>query len=68
LRQTRALEPPEQYARRIERFLDQYEESVRALDNGQVDKSNRLISQSTELMYQIGFELGFDRFCSAKPG
>jgi hypothetical protein len=68
LRQTRALEPPEQYARRIERFLDQYEESVRALDDGQIDKSNRLISQSTESMYQIGFELGFDRFCSAKPG
>jgi hypothetical protein len=67
LRQTRALEEPEQYARRIDRFLDQYEESARALDKGLTEKSNQLISKSTELMYQLGFELGFDNFCSAKP-
>jgi len=68
LQATRALEPPEEYARRIDRFLDQYEASVRALDKDLIEKGNRLISQSTELMYQIGFELGFTNFCSAKPG
>lgn len=67
LRQSRALEEPEKYARRIDRFLDQYEESARALDQGSTDKSNRLIAKSTELMYQLGFELGFDSFCSTKP-
>lgn len=81
LRQTRALEEPEQYARRIKRFLDQYEASERAQDDALAaynrgdpatgkrlnDKGNRLSSQSTDLMYDIGIEIGFTRFCSAKP-
>jgi len=29
-------------------------------------KGNRLSAQSTRLMYDIGFEIGFMRFCSAK--
>jgi len=31
-------------------------------------KGNRLVGESTEIMYDIGFAIGFDRFCSAKPG
>jgi len=67
LRQMRALKPPEQYARKIDRFLDQYVASERAHDEGLTAKGNRLSSQSTRLMYDIGFEIGFMRFCSAKP-
>ena len=80
LRATRALEPPEQYARRIDRFLDQYAASERAHDDafaayvrgdpatgGQLDdKGNRLSRQSSDLMYDIGFEIGFTSFCSAE--
>ena len=67
LRQMRALKPPEQYARKIDRFLDQYVASERAHDEGLNAKGNRLSAQSTRLMYDIGFEIGFMGFCSAKP-
>jgi hypothetical protein len=67
LRATQALEPPDQYARRIDRFLDMYAASVRAYDKGLTEKGNRLSTQSTRLMYDIGFEIGFTSFCSAKP-
>jgi hypothetical protein len=81
LRQTRALEPPEQYADRIERFIEMYEASVRAQDDAEAayqrgdiaagerltDKGNRLTTKSTEVMYDIGFAIGFEQFCSAKP-
>ena len=67
LRATRALASPDQYARRIDRFLDMYAESERAYKEGLTEKGNRLSSESTRLMYDIGFEIGFTRFCSAKP-
>jgi hypothetical protein len=82
LRQTRALGFPEQYAPRIKRFLDKYDASLQAqaqartaFSNGDNTtgeqlsaKGNRLVSESTDIMYSIGFAIGFDRFCSAKPG
>ncbi len=82
LRQTRALGFPEQYAPRIKRFLAKYAASLQAQaqanaafssgDNAAGEqlnaKGNRLVSESTDIMYKIGFAIGFDRFCSAKPG
>jgi hypothetical protein len=81
LGQTRALEPPKQHARKIRRFLDQYAASVQAHKDadaaylrGEIAagerltaKGNRLSSKSTDLMYDVGFAIGFERFCSAKP-
>jgi hypothetical protein len=81
LRQMRALEPPDEYAREIERFLDLYVASSQAqrdaeaaFDRGDIaagerlnDKGNRLITKSTEVMYDVGFAIGFERFCSARP-
>jgi hypothetical protein len=78
LRQMRALRAPKRYARRIDRFLDQQAASERALDAADVafarnrraagealvDTSNRLTSRSSELMYRIAFEIGFQSFCS----
>lgn len=78
LRQMRALRPPDRYARRIDRFLDQQAASQRALDAADVafarnrraagqalvDRSNRLTSQSSELMYRVALEIGFVSFCS----
>jgi hypothetical protein len=82
LRQVRALRPPEEYAPGIKRFLAKYAASIAAQE--QVDalyasgdvasgekllaKSNRLVSESTTLMYDLGFAIGFQSFCSAKPG
>jgi hypothetical protein len=82
LRQTRALGFPEQYAPRIKRFLDKYAASLQAQKQSAAAyasgdfaagdqlnaKGNRLVGESTEIMYDIGFAIGFDRFCSAKPG
>jgi hypothetical protein len=82
LRQTRALGLPEPYAPRIKRFLDKYAASLQAqkqaaaaYSRGDIAagdqlnaKGNRLVSESTEIMYDIGFAIGFDRYCSAKPG
>ena len=82
LRQTRALGAPEQYAPRIKRFLDKYAASLQAqkqaaaaFSSGDIAageqltaKGNRLVSESTKTMYDIGFAIGFVRFCSAKPG
>ena len=82
LRQTRALGFPEQYAPRIKRFLDKYAASLQAQKQAEAAyasgdfaagdqlnaKGNRLVGESTEIMYDIGFAIGFDRFCSAKPG
>jgi hypothetical protein len=82
LRQTRALRAPEQYAPRIKRFLDKYAASVQAQRqaaaaylSGDIAageqltaKGNRLVSESTDIMYGVGFAIGFARFCSAKPG
>jgi hypothetical protein len=82
LRRTRALGSPEQYAPRIKRFLDKYAASLQAqkqaaaaYSRGDIAageqltaKGNRLVSESTEIMYDIGFAIGFDRYCSAKPG
>ena len=82
LRQTRALGFPEQYAPRIKRFLDKYAASLQAQAQARTAfssgenttgeqlnaKGNRLVSESTELMYDVGFGIGFTRFCSAKPG
>ncbi len=31
-------------------------------------KSNRLVQESTTLMYDLGFAIGFQSFCQAKPG
>lgn len=78
LRQMRTLHPPTRYARRIDRFLAQQVASDRAVDAADiafargdvavgealVEKSNRLSSRSSELMYQVGFEIGFENFCS----
>ena len=44
-----------------------YAKSERAYKEGLTEKGNRLSSESTRLMYDIGFEIGFTRFCSAKP-
>jgi hypothetical protein len=82
LRQTRALGYPEAYAPRIKRFLDKYAASLQAQkqaaaayasgDFAKGDqlnaKGNRLVGESTEIMYDVGFTIGFDRYCSAKPG
>jgi hypothetical protein len=81
LRQMRALEPPDEYAGEIERFLDLYVASSQAqrdaeaaFDRGDIaagerlnDKGNRLITRSAEVMYDVGFAIGFERFCSARP-
>ena len=75
-RVSRAVRP------RIKRFLDKYAASLQAQaqantafssgDNSTGEqlnaKGNRLVSESTDIMYKIGFAIGFDRFCSAKPG
>jgi len=82
LRQTRALGFPEQYAPRIKRFLAKYAASLQAQAQANAAfasgdtatgeqltaRGNRLVSESTDIMYGIGFAIGFDRFCSAKPG
>jgi hypothetical protein len=82
LRQTRALGFPEQYAPRIKRFLEKYAASLQAQKQtaaayasgdfaagDQLNaKGNRLVRESTDLMYDVGFAIGFDRFCSARPG
>ena len=78
LRQMRALRAPNRYAGRINRFLDQQAAAERALDAADVafarnrpvigealvDKSNRLTSRSSELMYRVALEIGFTSFCS----
>jgi hypothetical protein len=78
LRQMRALRPPNRYAGRIDRFLDQQTAAERALDAADgafarnrpavgealVDKSNRLTARSSELMYRVASEIGFTSFCS----
>ncbi len=80
LREMRALRPPKRYARRIDRFLDQQVASERAIDAADaafargdiaagealVDTSNRLSRRSSELMYQVGVEIGFQKFCSTR--
>lgn len=80
LKATRSLAPPEQYAQRIKRFLDQYAASEEAHDDAFAayergdpaqgkrldDKGNRLSRQSSDLMYDIGFEIGYTNFCSAR--
>jgi len=82
LRQVRSLRPPEEYAPRIKRFLDKYVASIAthkqveaAYASGDVAtgerlqaKGNRLSSESTTLMYDLGFAIGFQSFCQAKPG
>ena len=82
LRQVRALRPPEEYAPRIKRFLDKYAASIAAQKQADaaylsgdtasgerlLAKSNRLVSESTDIMYQLGFTIGFQSFCSSKPG
>lgn len=67
LRQMRLLATPKQYAREIERFLDMYAQSSQASRRGAIEEANRLVRKSTELMYDVGFTIGFDRFCSARP-
>jgi hypothetical protein len=80
LRQMRSLRPPEEYAPRIKRFLAKYAASIAAQKQADaayargdiaagervLAKSNRLLQESTELMYQVGFAIGFQSFCSAK--
>lgn len=82
LRQVRALRPPEEYSPRIKRFLDKYAASIAAQKQADaayasgdfasgeqlLAKSNRLVSESTTLMYDVGFAIGFQSFCSAKSG
>ena len=82
LRQVRSLRPPEEYAPRIKRFLNKYDASIAthkqveaAYASGDVAtgerlqaKGNRLSSESTTLMYDVGFAIGFQSFCQAKPG
>ena len=82
LRETRALESPKRYARRIGRALDMYAESLEASEasaaaaaGGDVAalealnaKTNRLTVQSSKLLYGVGFEIGFEGFCSARSG
>jgi hypothetical protein len=81
LRKTLALEPPERYARRIDRALDMYAESLEASRDaaaaaarGDVAaletlnaEANRLSVQSTKLLYDVGFASGFDRFARRGP-
>jgi hypothetical protein len=82
LRQTRALRPPQEYAPRIKRFLDKYAASLAAQKQADaaylrgdvaagdrlVAKLNRLLRESTDVMYEVAFTIGFQNFCSAKPG
>jgi hypothetical protein len=82
LRQVRSLRSPEEYAPRIKRFLNKYDASIAthkqveaAYASGDVAtgerlqaKGNRLSSESTTLMYDVGFAIGFQSFCQAKPG
>jgi hypothetical protein len=82
LRQVRSLRPPEEYAPRIKRFLEKYAASIAAekqadaayasgdFASGEqlLAKSNRLVQESTTLMYELGFAMGFQSFCSAKSG
>lgn len=82
LRQVRSLRPPDEYAPRIKRFLARYAAAIAsenqadaAYASGDVAsgeqllaKSNRLVRESTTLMYDLGFAIGFQSFCTAKPG
>jgi hypothetical protein len=69
------------HAGEIERFLDlcvassqAQRDAEAAFDGGDIaagerlnDKGNRLITRSAEAMDDIGFAIGFERFCSARP-
>jgi hypothetical protein len=82
LRQVRSLRSPEEYAPRIKRFLAKYTASIAAQKQADaayasgdvargeqmLAKGNRLVSESTTLMYDVGFAIGFQSFCSAKRG
>lgn len=82
LREVRALRPPEEYAPRIKRFIAKYAASMAAgkqadaaymsgdVASGEqlLAKSNRLVQESTVAMHEVGSAIGFQRFCSAKPG
>lgn len=81
LRETRGLEPPKRYARKIKRSLDLFEEHFSTLEatsaafnagdiaGGEAlnEKTNRLLRQSTDLFYDVGITIGFQRFCSTRP-
>jgi hypothetical protein len=81
LRQVRALRPPEEYAAMIKGFLNKYAASIAAENQADaafasgdvasgdqlLAKSNRLVSESTTAMYDVGFAVGFQSFCQEDP-
>lgn len=62
----KTLARPEPYAKRINRFMRDYGGHIAALKRNDVDESNRLRGSASSLLYDLGFELGYDRFCSAR--
>ena len=67
LAQVQMLRAPEPYAKRIARFLKQYEQYVAASQRGDHERANQLSETSSGLVYDLGFDMGFQRFCSARP-
>ena len=67
LARMRTLARPKPYAARINRLLKLYAGHVQASKRGDYTESNRLSERSTSLVYDLGFELGYERFCSARP-
>ena len=62
------LAQPEPYTRRIKRLLREYAAQVDASKRGDFDTSNRLSEETTTLLYDLGFDIGYTRFCSVAGG
>jgi len=62
----KTLARPKPYAKRINRFMRDYAGHMAALKRNDVDESNRLSGRASSLLYDLGFELAYDRFCGAR--
>jgi hypothetical protein len=68
LARMRTLARPEPYAQRINRFLRDYAASLEASRQGDFETSNRLVEKSSTLLYSLGFDIGYNKFCSTQVG
>jgi hypothetical protein len=66
LAQLKTLPPPEPYRKRAAKLLKQYGEYVTSSQRGDFERANQLSESTSKLMYDLGFDIGFQRFCTAK--
>lgn len=66
LAQLKTLPAPEPYAKRVAKLRTQFEEFVASSQRGDYERSNQLSETTTTLMYDLGLDMGFQRFCSPK--